>query len=387
MEATCYVFSYGLLSVWFPIVVVLLCEYQQYFRTTNDLDIHTATIHYLYNRTGSELISCERTIIFPTMTNLFFVRGARPAVATMMNLTTKHGVVLGGLIRGGSNVSSSSAAASTVTASPAAVTLTVRRLLQHQSTFKRSFISLSTASRPMTTSMVRSNIHKQQCLASLSSSVWRSLSSNANANNDNQQETKKNTKTDGGEGSDDDTKEIVLTPGEQVVAVTRLTMWAGIAVFACACAYYIGKELIPTKMSPNTVFNASSKVVRDDPNVIRQYGTSLKFYGKDHGGHREGRRNFIEHTQYTNEEDGSKRTRVRFNMEGQFASAFCFAEVSSAMPSGEFVYILVQDKQTGRVITVQDNRAALTAQRLAGGNKETSDAMKQLLGGGPSKSG
>lgn len=53
----------------------------------------------------------------------------------------------------------------------------------------------------------------------------------------------------GGEGDEDMTKEIVLTPGEKVVAATRLTMWAGIAVFACACAYYIGAELIPTYVS------------------------------------------------------------------------------------------------------------------------------------------
>ena len=253
------------------------------------------------------------------------------------------------------------------------------------------YYSLAASSTPQlktATTMMRSSLHRQQVLASLPSSniFWRTLSSNANANNDSSSK-KENPSSDdkkksGGDGDgDEETKEIVLTPGEQVVAATRLTMWAGIFVFACACAYYIGKELIPTKMSPNTVFNSSSKVIRDDPNVVRQYGTSLKFYGKDHGGHREGRRNFIEHTEYRNEEDGSNRTRVRFNMEGQFASAFCFVEVSSAMPSGEFVYILVQDKQTGRVITVQDNRAALTAQRLAGGNKETSDAMKQLLGG------
>lgn len=43
-----------------------------------------------------------------------------------------------------------------------------------------------------------------------------------------------------------DTKEIVLTPGEKVAAASRLTMWAGIAVFASACAYYIVKELMPT---------------------------------------------------------------------------------------------------------------------------------------------
>jgi import inner membrane translocase subunit TIM21 len=116
--------------------------------------------------------------------------------------------------------------------------------------------------------------------------------------------------------------------------------------------------------------------------VARQYGDSIKFYGKDHGGHREGRRNFIEHTQYNDSEDNSKRTRVRFNLEGQHASAFCFAEVTSEMSSGEFVYVLVQDKQSGRVITVVDNRAALTAKRLAGGNAATAGAMEQLFGRG-----
>lgn len=45
---------------------------------------------------------------------------------------------------------------------------------------------------------------------------------------------------------DDETKEIVLSPGEKVVAGARLTMWAGIAAFAAVCAYYIGKELLPT---------------------------------------------------------------------------------------------------------------------------------------------
>jgi len=51
------------------------------------------------------------------------------------------------------------------------------------------------------------------------------------------------------------------------------------------------------------------------------------------------------------------------------------------MPSGEFVYVLVQEKQSGRVITVIDNRAALTANRLAGDSQESADAMKRLLGG------
>ena len=44
--------------------------------------------------------------------------------------------------------------------------------------------------------------------------------------------------------------------------------------------------------------------------------------------------------------------------------------------------VLVQDKANGRVQTIVDNRAALTAARLAGGNKDSMAAMSQLLGGG-----
>ena len=139
--------------------------------------------------------------------------------------------------------------------------------------------------------------------------------------------------------------------------------------------------LFLSKMSPNRVFDRSFEVVRKNPDVLRRYGDNIKAYGRDHGGHREGRRNFIEHTNYTDEQDGSKRTRVRYNLEGRHGSAFVFAEVSSAMPSGEFVYVLVQDKATGRVQTLVDNRAALTAARLSGGNAEAANAMSQLLRG------
>jgi import inner membrane translocase subunit TIM21 len=143
--------------------------------------------------------------------------------------------------------------------------------------------------------------------------------------------------------------------------------------------------LFRSKMSPNRVFDRSLEIVRNHPEVKRRFGEPLKGYGRDHGGHREGRRNFIEHTEYNDKDDGSKRTRVRYNLEGRFGHAFVFAEVSSDMPSGEFVYILVQDKHGGNVITVQDNRAAMTAKLLSGGNSEAMSAMSQLLGGNNSK--
>ena len=89
-------------------------------------------------------------------------------------------------------------------------------------------------------------------------------------------------------------------------------------------------------MSPNRIFDHAFDVVRNNPEVARRFGEPLKAYGRDHGGHREGRRNFIEHTAY--QEDGDERVRVRFNLEGRFGKAFVFAEVSKSMPAGEFVY-------------------------------------------------
>jgi len=205
----------------------------------------------------------------------------------------------------------------------------------------------------------------------------RSLSSSSSGNQN-------KTETKGKEeplGEGETSQEMVLTPGQKVVAGTRLFFWAGAFTLASFCAYYIGKELLPTKMSPNTVFDKATNEIRKNEEVKRRFGEGFKTYGRDHGGHREGRRNFIEHTEYT-AEDGSKRTRVRFNLEGPHGGAFVFAEVSNEMKSGEFVYILVQDKRNGAVITIQDNRAVLLAKQLAGGSQEGQNVFANLLGGG-----
>jgi len=181
-----------------------------------------------------------------------------------------------------------------------------------------------------------------------------------------------------------DSSEMVLTPGEKVVVGSRLFFWGGALCLASVCAYTIGKELIPTKRSPNAIFDRASGVVRGHAEVRRRFGDPLKTYGRDHGGHREGRRNFIEHTDYTDPEDGTVRTRVRFNLEGPYGAAFVFAEVSKDLDG--FVYVMVQDKRNGAVITVEDNRSALLAKRMAGGSQEGQNVFSTLLGGGGSKS-
>jgi mitochondrial import inner membrane translocase subunit TIM21 len=47
-------------------------------------------------------------------------------------------------------------------------------------------------------------------------------------------------------------------------------------------------------MSANQIFDKAFSKVKEHPEVKRRFGDSLKAYGRDHGGHREGRRNFVE---------------------------------------------------------------------------------------------
>lgn len=54
-------------------------------------------------------------------------------------------------------------------------------------------------------------------------------------------------------------------------------------------------------------------------------------------------------------------------------------QVSNKMKSGEWVYLCVQDLQTGHVITLHDNRALLMAQSQAGSDEEK-NAFRKMLG-------
>ena len=174
-------------------------------------------------------------------------------------------------------------------------------------------------------------------------------------------------------------------PAQKLGVGINLSAWAAGLSLAAVCAYYIVRELLPSRMSPNSVFDAAFAVVSGDDRVARVYGEPIKGYGRDHGGHREGRRNFIENTPYVDEKDGSKRLRVRFNIKGPYSEGFVFAEISDATEG--FVYLMVQDKRTGRVITIHDNRLALQASAGIRSDAERS-ALAGLIGGtggGPPK--
>lgn len=51
------------------------------------------------------------------------------------------------------------------------------------------------------------------------------------------------------------------------------------------------------------------------------------------------------------------------------------------MKNGEYVYLIVQDAQSGRVVTMRDERARLEAEMNANSD-ESKSAISALLGGG-----
>lgn len=105
----------------------------------------------------------------------------------------------------------------------------------------------------------------------------------------------------------------------------------------------------------------------------------MKAYGRDVG-RNEGRRNHVDSRAY-DDIDGSKRMRVRFGVEGPRGKVRVWAEVSSKMLDGEYVYIICQCMQTGRVLTVVDNRDRLEAEALAGASDDSKSSLLALLGG------
>ena len=84
--------------------------------------------------------------------------------------------------------------------------------------------------------------------------IWRPFSSSGDSSKksggteDAAAGTKDNDPNNNNNKDDDgsDETQIVLTPGQKVVAYSRLSMWAAILAFASVCAYYIGRELFPT---------------------------------------------------------------------------------------------------------------------------------------------
>ena len=142
-------------------------------------------------------------------------------------------------------------------------------------------------------------------------------------------------------------------------------VWAGIAALVGLCGYYITRELFPTSLSPNHVFNTSFDAIREHDEVVARLGSPVKAYGRDHGGHREGRRNFVSHDIY-NDDDGLPHCRVKYTLEGPKGKANLYADVKKGASSGSFEYIILERHMRGRkeAIALIDNRVHLTREMI-----------------------
>lgn len=132
-------------------------------------------------------------------------------------------------------------------------------------------------------------------------------------------------------------------------------MLVTIGGLAVVCGYFIVKELMPSKMSPNTVFNDALDIVKTNDQLKEAIGFPIKGYGRDSGGKRSGRRNFVENKQFK-DEDGIFHTRIRFNAEGPRGKAVVYADVSKDSGKGSFYYLIVEVPKINKKWAIQDNR-------------------------------
>lgn len=152
-------------------------------------------------------------------------------------------------------------------------------------------------------------------------------------------------------------EEEAQTPVQRGVNVA---VWAGVALVVGVCGYYIGTEIMPWGISPNTVFSESFEKVRNNSEVVARLGTPVKGYGR---GTSDGRRNYIDHDEYV-DDDGRKCTRVKYNLEGPNGKAVVYAEKVKGVDG--FSYLLLEHATRARtdVIALEDNRKVLSREEL-----------------------
>jgi len=177
---------------------------------------------------------------------------------------------------------------------------------------------------------------------------------------------------------DYDDYEEPKTAGQKVAAYSILGFRLFLIFGGLVCIGILVVELMPTRLSPNSLFNEAFNVVRENEEIISLIGEEMRAFGRDVGRNTEGRRNHVDSRSYK-DEDGSKRARVRFHVKGPKGRVAVYAEVSNRSPSKEFVYLICQDSRTGRVITIEDNRARIALEASAP-SSEARDAMNALMG-------
>lgn len=147
------------------------------------------------------------------------------------------------------------------------------------------------------------------------------------------------------------------TAREKVSRVSGATFRLVLYLLGLVCAGYTIKSLLPTRLSGKGLFDEVFSLLQYNDEVTNICGTHVKGYGRDFGGHSEGRRNLVDELIYTTP-DGRKHCRIRFHMEGAIGKIRVWAEVAEDDSPGNFTYIIFQDMRTGRVLTYVDDRTS-----------------------------
>jgi hypothetical protein len=149
--------------------------------------------------------------------------------------------------------------------------------------------------------------------------------------------------------------------------------------------YLLSKELLPHKLSPQTMFSNSFELLRSNAELQKMIGEDMKAFGRVRGGARG-----VDSRAYTHT-DGSERSRIRYHIEGARGKVAVWAEMSdNLVDTDEFVYLICRNQRTGKVLTVHDNRqrldhmaatAAVNGTNQPGGMKGLLADMSSVFGG------
>jgi len=153
-----------------------------------------------------------------------------------------------------------------------------------------------------------------------------------------------------------------LTTKEKLQAGRNLTIIAIVAGVAGVTGYAFFQQVFGA-LSPTVIMDKAFDKCQQFSEVGQRLGKPLKAYGRDHGGHREGRRNVVENVAY-DDERGVKHVRVAFNVEGRYGKGTIYAEVRKGMSRGEFHYLLFEDHRSKDVIALIDNRKELKREEV-----------------------
>ena len=159
---------------------------------------------------------------------------------------------------------------------------------------------------------------------------------------------------------DYDDYEEPTTAGGKVAMYTRMMLQLAMLAAFAGCTYITFQELFPGRMSPNRMYGDAFEILKSNAELQRMIGEDMSAFGRSAG-----RRHFDSRAYV--DDYGGNRCRIRFNVRGSRGQVMVWAEMADTFTdSDDFAYLIVQDRRTGQVLTVQDNRAKIDEMARAG---------------------